>query len=170
MSHLMTFAPAARHTARRIGRLAVNAVRSVVNPAALVKAGQTTAEPAAPVTVAEPTDLYTPDEMPELVDIERAALGYDLAADAARSADRNKRKHRKLLDKLPSGRFGAWIIERKPSTRMTPDLAEIERLFRKHNLGAVPMRPVAPSLVVKPAPAPAEAAPVADEDRELVTA
>lgn len=167
MIQLLTSTTAAPRRARRFGRVLADAVRSVVAPAALVKAEATTA-PAEPAPVADTPPakgFYTPEEMPELAHIERACLGYDLAADAARSAERNKRAHKNLLSRLPSGRYGRWLVERKPSNRMTPDLAEIERL-----LGRVPMRPVAASLVVKLAPADTEAAEAAEQPRELVTA
>ncbi|XES00554.1 hypothetical protein HEP87_60105 [Streptomyces sp. S1D4-11] len=38
---------------------------------------------------------------------------------------------------------------RTPSSRQTPDLAEITRIFKANNLGPVPMKPCAPSLKVE---------------------
>lgn len=121
------------------------AVRSVVSPAALV-ADQ--AEPA----VAEPVeaaDLYTEADMPAVEDIERAAFAFDLASDSARAADRAKRKHRRLLDKVPAGRYGQWLIRRVESSRVTPDLVAIRATYERLGLGEVPMRKVAPSLRVE---------------------
>lgn len=172
MFHLMTpRTPTAQRRARRFGRLVAQAVRSVVAPAALVKAEATTAPAAAAAPVAESADLYTPDEMPEVAAIEAAALGYDLAADSARAADRAKRKHKKILDRLPAGRYGNWIVERVASNRQVVDIEAVRATYERLGLGPVPMRTPAPSLKVKPAPV--ESAPaveVADEDRELVAA
>lgn len=134
-------------TARRFATTTRDAVRSVTNPAALVEAKAT--EQPAPVAAAEPAGLYGPDDMPPVEDIERAALGYDLAAESARSADRAKRKHKAVLGKLPSGIYGRYRIFRTPSSRSTPDLAEITRIFKAHGLGAVPMKPCAASLKVE---------------------
>lgn len=87
--------------------------------------------------------------MPELVVVERAALGYDLAADNARRADRAKRAARKILDRLPSGTYGAWIVERVASNRQTADLDKIRAIFKANGLGAIPMKDAAPSLKVR---------------------
>lgn len=120
------------------------AVRSVVAPATLVEQIATEA----PAPAADPADTYTADEMPELVAIERAALGYDLAADNARRADRAKRAAKKTLTRLPSGIYGAWKISRKPSARQTVDLAAVTAFYRQHGK-TVPMKPCADSLVVE---------------------
>lgn len=130
---------------RRFGRLIADAVRSVVNPAALVEAKAT--EQPAPATA--PAGLYTADEMPPVEDIARAALGYDLACDNFRRADRSKRAARKILDRLPAGTYGQWIVERVASNRQTADLDKIRAIFKQHNLGAVPMKDAAPSLKVR---------------------
>ncbi|MFD9116209.1 hypothetical protein ACFU6M_06100 [Streptomyces bottropensis] len=118
------------------------AVRSVVAPATLVEHTE------APALAADPADTYTADEMPELVAIERAALGYDLAADNARRADRAKRAARKILDRLPAGTYGNWIVERVASSRQTADLDQIRAIFKANGLGPVPMKSNAPSLKV----------------------
>lgn len=144
MIHLLT-SPSTRRTIRGLAGTLADAVRSVVNPAGLIT-GQ--AEPAV-VEAPEPAGLFTEDELPELADIEAAARGYDLAADSARSADRAKRKHRRLLDQLPAGRYGAWIVERIASSKTTPDLVAIRAIFEQHQLGDVPMRQVAASLKVR---------------------
>lgn len=102
-----------------------------------------------PIEAPDPADVYSTDELPDLADIERAALGYDLASDNARQADRAKRKHRKLLDRLPAGTYGKWIVERITSSRETPDLVAIRATYERLGLGDVPMRAVAPSLKVR---------------------
>jgi hypothetical protein len=148
-------------TASRLRGLAgtiSDAVRSITNPAALVQAQQPTEQPAVvetPAPAADPVDLYTADEMPELVAIERAALGYDLATDNARRADRAKRAAKKLLTRLPSGTYGAWRISRKPSARQTVDLDAVTAFYRQHGK-TVPMKPCADSLVVERTALPAQ--------------
>ncbi|WP_269858900.1 hypothetical protein [Streptomyces sp. RPT161] len=106
--------------------------------------------PSKPAAVAapEPTDLFTADELPPVEDIEAAAEAYAEAGGQARAADRAKRKSKKLLDRLASGRYGAWRIERVESSRQVADLEKIAQIFRDHDLGPVPMRSVAPSLKV----------------------
>ncbi|MFM9694555.1 hypothetical protein [Streptomyces europaeiscabiei] len=140
---LMT--PRAVRTVRGILGTVADAVRSVVAPATLVE--QTAAE--TPALAADPADTYTADEMPELVAIERAALGYDLAADNARRADRAKRAARKILDRLPAGTYGNWVVERVASSRQTADLDQIRATYKRLGLGAIPMKDAAPSLKVR---------------------
>lgn len=142
--HLLT-SPRTRRTLRGLAGTVTTAVRSVIDPAALV------ADQAAPATTEapDPAGLYTADEMPSVTDIERAALSLDLAADQARRADRSKRAAKKVLDRLPAGTYGTWRIFRTPSSRQTPDLAEITRIFKANGLGPVPMKPCAPSLKVE---------------------
>lgn len=144
MIHLLT-SPSTTRTLRGLLGTIADAARSVINPAALV-ADHT--EPAV-VEAPDPAGLYEPADMPAVVAIERAALGYDLASDNARQADRAKRKHRKLLDRLPSGQYGAWVVERITSSRETPDLVAIRATYERLGLGDVPMRTVAPSLKVR---------------------
>jgi hypothetical protein len=131
--------------------VAADAVRSVIAPATLVEQPEPAAEAEAPAVVEapDPTDLFADDELPAVEDIERAALGFDLAADSARSADRAKRKHRKLLDRLPAGTYGAWLVRRVASSRQTVDLEKVRAIFEQHGLGDVPMRDNAPSLKVE---------------------
>lgn len=143
MIHLLT-SPSTRRTLRAVLGTVSAAVRSVVAPATLVE--QTATETPAPA--ADPADTYTADEMPELVAIERAALGYDLAADNARRADRAKRAARKILDRLPAGTYGNWVVERVASNRQTADLDQIRAIFKANGLGPVPMKTNAPSLRV----------------------
>lgn len=102
-----------------------------------------------PTLAPDPADTYTDDEMPAVADIERAALGFDLAADNARRADRAKRTARKVLDRLPAGRYGAWIVERVTSNRQTADLDSIRATYKRLGLGPVPMKANAPSLKVR---------------------
>lgn len=151
MIHLLT-SPSTRRTLRGILGTVADAVRSVIAPAALVTDQAATVEP---VTAPDPADTYSADEMPELADIERAAFGYDCAADSARSADRAKRKYRKLLDRLPSGQYGGWLVRRVASSRQTPDLVAIRATYERLGLGAIPMRDAAPSLRVERIDAPA---------------
>lgn len=144
MLNLLMSPRAARNIRGMLGTVA-DAVRSVVAPATLVE--QLAAE--APTTTADPADTYTADEMPELIAIERAALGYDLAADNARRADRAKRAARKVLDRLPAGTYGNWIVERVASGRQTADLDQIRATYKRLGLGAIPMKDAAPSLKVR---------------------
>lgn len=110
--------------------------------------------PAVPVELAEdPTDTYTLADMPALEDIEAAAAEYERAADQARRADRGKRAAKKILDRLPAGQYGQWMVERIASNRQTADLQQIARIFKQHGLGPVPMKQSAPSLKVKQVPA-----------------
>lgn len=99
--------------------------------------------------VAEPVDAFDSQTLPAVEDIEAAASLYFRAADQARTADRAKRKAKKVLDLLPVGRHGAWEVERVPSGRETVDLEAVRKLFKEHGLGAVPMRTSAPSLKVR---------------------
>ncbi|MFD5818133.1 hypothetical protein [Streptomyces sp. NPDC127038] len=155
MLHLLMTPRTARTVRGLIGAVvetATDAIRSVVAPATLVAKQVTPAvevEAPAVVEAPDPTDLFTADELPAVEDIERAALGYDLAADSARSADRAKRKHRKLLDRLPAGTYGAWLVRRVASNRQTVDLDKVRAIFEEHGLGEVPMRDTAPSLRVE---------------------
>lgn len=136
--------PSTRRNIRGLLGTVSAAVRSVVAPATLVE--QTATE--APAPAADPADTYTADEMPELVAIERAALSLDLAADNARRADRAKRAARKILDRLPAGTYGNWVVERVASNRQTADLDQIRAIFKANGLGPVPMKTNAPSLRV----------------------
>lgn len=101
------------------------------------------------VEAPDPADVLDADELPTLGTIATAAADYDEAADQARAADRAKRKARKLLDRLPAGRYGQWLIRRIESSRETPDLVAIRATYERLGLGDVPMRKVAPSLRVE---------------------
>ncbi|MFH8797675.1 hypothetical protein [Streptomyces sp. NPDC017941] len=126
-------------TARRAVRVVSDAVRSVVAPSALVRSAQ-------PDPVPDPEGMFTAEEMPSVEDIETAAADYAAACDRARAGDRGKRKARKILDRLPAGCYGGWIVERVPSSRQTPDLDSIRATYARLGLGPVPMRTCAPSL------------------------
>lgn len=143
MFNLLTSPRTVRTVRGLIGTLA-DAARSVINPAALV-ADQAPATVEAP----DPADVLTADELPAVETIEAAAREYERAADQARRADRGKRAAKKVLDKLPAGIYGTWRVFRTPSSRQTPDLAEITRIFKANNLGPVPMKACAPSLKVE---------------------
>lgn len=132
-------------TARRIATSARAAALSVTAPAALVQEQQDQA----PATAPDPADAYSPDDMPELADIEAAAAELDRSADQARRADRGKRAARKILDRLPAGQYGAWLVERVASGRQTADLDAIRATYKRLGLGPVPMKQSAPSLKVK---------------------
>lgn len=101
-----------------------------------------------PAPAPEPTGLFTADDMPALDVIEAAAADYDKASELARRADRGKRAARKLLDRLPAGRYGAWQVERVQGSREVADLDRIREIFKANGLGDVPMKPCAPSLKV----------------------
>ncbi|PZT74504.1 MULTISPECIES: hypothetical protein [unclassified Streptomyces] len=147
-----------RRTARA-ARVLADAVRSVVAPAALVR------DHAPATAVPDPADVLTPEEAAAMAEeIETAGTAYADAADLARAGDRGKRKARRLLDRVPAGRYGAVLIERVQSSRQTPDLEAIRATYARLDLGDVPMRSCAASLRVTvaeelAAPAPA-AAPV----------
>ncbi|MFE2684005.1 hypothetical protein [Streptomyces mirabilis] len=141
MFNLLTSPRTARTVRAMIGTVA-DAVRSVIAPASL-------AETPAVETVPDPVDALAADELPPVESIEAAAREYERAADQARRADRGKRAAKKVLDKLPAGIYGGWKVFRTPSSRQTPDLAEITRIFKANNLGPVPMKACAPSLKVE---------------------
>ncbi|WP_250283175.1 hypothetical protein [Frankia sp. CiP1_Cm_nod2] len=141
-----------RSTARLVVALAAVAApalfRARRTPASVTAATPVlTAEPG-PIAVADPADVYTPDEMPAVEVIEEAAASYETASEQARTADRGKRKARKLLDRLPAGVYGSWAVDRVESSRQTADLDAIRATYARHGLGDVPMRPCAPSLRV----------------------
>lgn len=143
MFNLLTSPRAARNIRGMLGTI-TDAVRSLVAPATLVEQTE------APVVEApDPAGLFTADELPELADIETAAASYDQAADQARAADRAKRKSKKLLDRLPAGTYGQWLVRRVASNRQTVDLDKVRAIFKAHGLGEVPMRDNAPSLRVE---------------------
>lgn len=142
MFQLLTSSQTGRTVRALLGTVSA-AVRSVVAPATLVEQTE------APALAADPADVYTEADMPELVAIERAALGYDLAADNARRADRAKRAARKILDRLPAGTYGNWVVERVASNRQTADLDQIRATYKRLGLGAIPMKDAAPSLKVR---------------------
>jgi hypothetical protein len=142
--------PRTIRTLRSVAGLLADMVRSVAAPASLVADKAEAPAAAEPTEAPEPAGLYTADELPAVEDIERAALGYDLACDNARRADRSKRAAKKILDRLPAdGIYGTWRVFRTPSSRSTPDLAEITRIFKANGLGAVPMKACAASLKVE---------------------
>lgn len=100
----------------------------------------------------EPADVFTADDMPAVEDIDAAAREFNRAADQARRADRGKRAARKVLDRLPAGTYGAWLVERISSNRQTADLDAIRAIFKANGLGPVPMKTSAPSLKLTQVP------------------
>ncbi|MEU9264549.1 hypothetical protein AB0E04_03720 [Streptomyces sp. NPDC048251] len=149
MLHLL-MSPRTARTVRGLLGTVADAVRSVVAPASLTEQP----EPAI-VEAPDPAGLYEADEIPATETIETAAREYERAADQARRADRGKRAAKKVLDNLPAGVYGTWRVFRTPSSRQTPDLAEITRIFKANNLGPVPMKDCAPSLKVEQVEVPA---------------
>jgi len=123
-------------------------VRAFVNRT-VARITATVAEFLAPSPVAEPDGLFAPGELPPLDDILAAAAEYDRAGDQARRADRGKRAARRILDRLPVGRYGVWDVERVPSGRSTADLDEIRATYKRLGLGQIPMKSSAPSLKVR---------------------
>ncbi|MFJ8766694.1 hypothetical protein [Streptomyces clavifer] len=126
----------------RLVTIVSDAVRSVVSPASLMVEAPTTIAP-------DPAGLYEADEVPPVADIEAAAAAFDQAAQQARAGDRGKRAARKVLDRLPAGRYGSWLVSRTVSNRQTADLDAIRAIFKAHGLGPVPMKASAPSLKVE---------------------
>ncbi|MEV0492393.1 hypothetical protein [Streptomyces atratus] len=137
---------------RRLFSVVSDAVRSAVSPASL--------KVEAPSTAPEPDGLYAAAELPPVEDIEAAAAAFDQAAQLARAGDRGKRAAKKVLDRLPAGRYGSWLVSRVTSNRQTADLDEIRRIFKAHGLGPVPMKSAAPSLKVERLAVAVEAVPV----------
>lgn len=144
MFQLLMSPRAARNLRGMLGTIS-DAVRSVVAPATLVEQTETPTIVEAP----DPAGLYEADEIPAVETIETAAREYERAADQARRADRSKRASKKILDRLPAGVYGMYRVFRTPSSRQTPDLAEITRIFKANGLGPVPMKACAPSLKVE---------------------
>ncbi|MEW2083501.1 hypothetical protein [Streptomyces sp. NPDC005283] len=126
---------------RRTGRLISAAIDAAGNVL--------TSDAPAEAIAAEQAGLYEADEMPAVEDIEAAAGQYSKAAELARAGDRGKRAAKKVLDRLPAGRYGAWLVSRVTSNRQTADLDAIRTIFKAHGLGDVPMRQSAPSLKVE---------------------
>lgn len=116
--------------------------------AGLFATATTPAPVVAPADIA-PVGLFEANEVPALADIEAAAAAFNLATQQARSADRGKRAARKILDRLPVGRYGAWVVSRKANGRQTADLDAIRATYARLGLGPVPMKSSAPSLVVE---------------------
>ncbi|MFD9716715.1 hypothetical protein [Streptomyces sp. NPDC059076] len=123
-------------------RIVSDAVRSVVSPASLMVEAPTVPAP-------DPVGLYEADEVPPVADIEAAAAAFDVAAQQSRAGDRGKRAAKKILDRLPAGRYGSWLVSRTVSNRQTADLDKIRAIFKANGLGPVPMKSSAPSLKVE---------------------
>lgn len=128
-------------TARRV-------LRGLLAPVPTTRPVAASPAPAAPQAVAEPTNLFADGEMPPLADIEAAASKFLDASEAGRAADRVKRASRKILDRLPAGRYGLFQVERVENAREVADLEKIRAIFEANGLGDVPMKQVAASLKV----------------------
>lgn len=149
MLNLLTSPRTARSVRGLIGTLIETAADAV---RAFAPADQALAED---IEAPDPSDLYAADELPDTDVIEAAARELERSADQARRADRGKRAAKKVLDKLPAGVYGSWRVFRTPSSRQTPDLAEITATYKRLGLGPVPMKPCAPSLKVEAVDEPA---------------
>ncbi|MFJ6481170.1 hypothetical protein ACIQK6_13750 [Streptomyces sp. NPDC091682] len=149
-------------TALQLARLATAAVTGVVEATVSTITGTTTTDEAP--TVADPADVFAEDEMPAAEDIAAAAAQYAAAADLARAGARGKNAAKKVLSRLPAGRYGLWLVERVATSRETVDLDGVRALLKAHGYtGPVPMKSVAPSLKVSKAPADmADLGPAAD--------
>lgn len=124
-------------TARTVRGLTGSLVESA---AAAIRSIAPATEQAGETLAAGPADVYGIDDMPETDVIEAAAVEYERAADQARRADRGKRAARKILDRLPAGRYGNWLVERVTSNRQTADLDAIRAIYKRLGLGPVPMK------------------------------
>ncbi|MFE9880453.1 hypothetical protein [Streptomyces sp. NPDC005784] len=149
----LLMSPRTARTVRGLLGTVADAVRSVITPAALIEAQQL--ETIETETAPDPASVYAADELPEVEAIETAAAEFAAAADQARTADRAKRKTRKLLDRLPAGLYGGWLVSRTPSSRQTADLEAIRATYERLGLGPVPMKQSAPSLKVERVDVPA---------------
>jgi hypothetical protein len=150
-----------RHPATT-GRRAIGALRillaaavryGAITPAAAPTVKQPipaaiTAPPAVEQHAQDPAGLFAADELPPLADIEAAAEKFLQAAEQTRVADRTKRASRKILDRLPAGRHGRFVVEYVDNAREIADLESIRAVFAAHGLGDVPMRRSAPSLKI----------------------
>lgn len=104
--------------------------------------------PTTDTAAALPAETADAVDVPELAEIEAAAAAYAKAAEQARAADRGKRRAKKVLDLVPAGRWGGWLVERVPSGRQTVDLEAVRATYARLGLGEVPMKDAAPSLKV----------------------
>ncbi|MFF7754343.1 hypothetical protein ACFZCP_35090 [Streptomyces sp. NPDC007971] len=136
----------------RAGRTVRGLIGSLVESAADAIRSIAPAE-VEPTTAPDPADVYTDDEMPEPEAIEAAAREFERASEQARRADRGKRAAKKILDRLPAGRYGTWLVERVTSSRETADLDAIRATYKRLGLGPVPMKRCTPSLKVRRAEA-----------------
>lgn len=136
-------------TARRV-------LRGLLAPVPTTRPVVATPAPVVQQVAAEPTNLFAADELPALAEIEAAAEKFLSASEQGRTADRVKRASRKLLDRLPAGRYGMHVIERVENAREVADLDAIRAIFAANNLGELPMRRTAASLKIAFAPELAE--------------
>lgn len=121
---------------------------------AVTPAEVTAVEPqAAHIKPAPAREFFAPADMPTVDAIEAEAVAFDEAADKYRAGDRGKNRARKLLDKVPAGRYGRALVEWIPSNTDRADLDAIEAIFKAHNLGPVPMKRDRDSLKVTILPA-----------------
>lgn len=137
-------------TARRV-------LRGLLAPVPPARPVAITSAPVVAQTAPDPAGLLTADELPPLAVIEADIERFLNATEQARTADRTKRAARKLLDRLPAGRYGLFKLERVANAREVADLEAIRAIFAANGLGDVPMKPCAASLKIEFAPAMASA-------------
>lgn len=137
--------------AGRTSSLPSSFVNRVVNAARELVSELRAPVPASTPVAVEPddTEFYAEADMPAAEDIAEAARLYFRAADEARTADRAKRKAKKILDRLRAGTYSGWEITREPSGRQTVDLEAVRATYKRMGLGPVPMRSSADSLKVR---------------------
>lgn len=110
---------------------------------------------AAADVIAKLADRLDTQEQPEEIQrptderIEKSCEEYAEAAERAREADKVKRQAKKTLGELKAGIYGHWRLTWKQSNRKVVDGDSVRRIFESHGLGPVPMRTVAPSLVLE---------------------
>lgn len=133
-----------------------NPARSVLAAASAAVANRLAIPAPSPVPAVATAGVLAPDgqpatapgNLPSLTVIVTTLAAYYAASEAGRLADRGKRAGRKLINLLPDGVYGPWLVTREDSGRETLDGDEIARIFAANDLGAVPTRAAAPSLKV----------------------
>jgi hypothetical protein len=129
-----------------------NPARSVLAAASAAVANRL-AVPTAGVPAPDGQPATAPGGLPGADVIEITLDAFAAASEDGRRAARAVRAARKLIDKLPPGLYGPWLVTRESSGRETPDAEEIARIFAANDLGPVPTKPAAPTLKVTRVPA-----------------
>ncbi|WP_322766502.1 hypothetical protein [Frankia sp. Cr1] len=162
MSHRTTLAHYRHRAAHAVRLVVLAAAEAVLNrlepatpatrPASAPTAVQVVESVAvdAPRLVVDPATVFSADEL-DALDPEIIAVScgeFDQAADEARAADRTRRRAKKILDRLPAGLYGAWLVERVESNRLVADLDAVRATYQRLGLGDVPVKACAPGLRV----------------------